>query len=366
MKNNCIEFWRIIFTIGVAVMHFGLINGFYIAVDFFFMLSGWLLAKKVKSCDENCSGTKIFFAKIKRLMPEYFFAFFLMLIFNVWFLGIDFNEIYCVDSILEMLFLHVLLPVSNINNGITWYISALVICMPIFIYLLKYYYHGFSCIVAPVVSLFIYAYFLSTWGHVDFGLVWIGSCNGGFLRAFAGLSAGVFLYYISNSAGEIISCINSSLVSSLDLFIGLLLVFIAMLYRGTKIDSISLLLIGLLIILSFNDFGWLRKLTSNKLISYLGEISYSMYVNQLFVGGIVRKGVPDNINFGLTILIYVFSLVIFSGISHWIVRTFMKIKSVKLKIALCSLVFGMFWIVSIGTGHVSLEGFGKIVYFKSV
>lgn len=41
-KSSQIEFWRIVFTIGVALLHFGYINGFYIAVDFFFMLTGFL------------------------------------------------------------------------------------------------------------------------------------------------------------------------------------------------------------------------------------------------------------------------------------------------------------------------------------
>lgn len=55
-KKNNIELWRIIFTLGVAIMHFGYYNGFYLAVDFFFILTGFLLNKSISAEREKTVG----------------------------------------------------------------------------------------------------------------------------------------------------------------------------------------------------------------------------------------------------------------------------------------------------------------------
>lgn len=47
MWNNKIELYRFIFSIGIALMHYGNFDGFYIGVDFFFIVSGYLLARDV-------------------------------------------------------------------------------------------------------------------------------------------------------------------------------------------------------------------------------------------------------------------------------------------------------------------------------
>jgi peptidoglycan/LPS O-acetylase OafA/YrhL len=79
IKNN-VELWRFAFTIGVVVMHFGYYNGYYIAVDFFFMLSGFLL---MCSLDSIPAERKTIFGFIKkrliRIYPHYLFSLFVMI-----------------------------------------------------------------------------------------------------------------------------------------------------------------------------------------------------------------------------------------------------------------------------------------------
>lgn len=54
--SGIIELERFIFTIGIAVMHYGYYNGFYIGVDFFFMLSAFLMAKKIHTSNITGGG----------------------------------------------------------------------------------------------------------------------------------------------------------------------------------------------------------------------------------------------------------------------------------------------------------------------
>lgn len=59
VKNNSITFWRLAFTVLVALFHFlrlyDLNTGWYISVEFFFITSGFLL---INTCDKkrNKSG----------------------------------------------------------------------------------------------------------------------------------------------------------------------------------------------------------------------------------------------------------------------------------------------------------------------
>ena len=75
-KNSRIEFWRFCFAIGIAIMHFGYYNGFYIAVDFFFMLSGFLLMTSMAR-HPDWSVWKIFKGRLAGLYPHYLLSFLL-------------------------------------------------------------------------------------------------------------------------------------------------------------------------------------------------------------------------------------------------------------------------------------------------
>lgn len=61
---NMIEFWRVIFTLMIAVYHFNntysiswgkwnLTPGWYIGVEFFFIVSGYLLASRSRVSNET-------------------------------------------------------------------------------------------------------------------------------------------------------------------------------------------------------------------------------------------------------------------------------------------------------------------------
>ena len=57
MKNRQMQFWRIVFTYVIAYYHlnnaYGNYKSGYIAVEFFFMLSGYLLVNKLTFLYEN-------------------------------------------------------------------------------------------------------------------------------------------------------------------------------------------------------------------------------------------------------------------------------------------------------------------------
>lgn len=313
-KNNNIELWRFIFTIGVALLHFGYINGFYIAVDFFFILSGFLICKSVFNGQQEEAGFYIK-SRITRLYPHYLFSFIVMLIWNINSRLASEGVIaktFFVDSLLEANFLQILYPFSSAVNGITWYISALIICIPIIIYCLIHYKNFYVHVIAPYSALFIYAYFLSNWAHIDFGLVWIGNCNGGLIRGFAGLNLGIVAYTLYKQLSVFnFTKLFHNILSVIELILFALVLVYACLFRQTKFDFAAIIILFVVTIIAFLEKGFLYKITNNKLVAYLGKLSYPMYLNQLFIGVMVASHWQSGNNIYRSVF-FVLALIIYS------------------------------------------------------
>lgn len=194
-KSGAIEFWRFFFSVGVAIMHFGYYNGFYIAVDFFFLLSGFLTAKTVERHPEK-GVWSIALSKWMRLWPEYVLAYVLTFVARLIRTPerISINRVFVADAVLELLGLQIMSPMSTFVNSISWYISAMMVCTPLIVWLYQKYRYTFTHIIAPYGALAIYAFFWYNWGHIDFAFVWLGTCNGGLLRGLADLMLGCALY----------------------------------------------------------------------------------------------------------------------------------------------------------------------------
>lgn len=81
-KSNSIVIWRIIFTYFVTGFHFdnqylityslGLDNGTYLSVEFFFMVTGYLMYEGyLKNPTKYPSGLHYLWARVKKLFPYY-------------------------------------------------------------------------------------------------------------------------------------------------------------------------------------------------------------------------------------------------------------------------------------------------------
>ncbi len=93
-KNNSITLWRILFTYLIMIyhfdnhylisQHFNLRIGWYIGVEFFFIVSGYLLYTGMEKLSLTChSGWDYFVYRYKRIYPYYLGAFIFSFIFYV-------------------------------------------------------------------------------------------------------------------------------------------------------------------------------------------------------------------------------------------------------------------------------------------
>lgn len=134
--NNSIQFWRYLFTCVICMLHFEVeyfageqpvFRCGYLVVEFFFILSGFFLMKHAEnSRDSSLTYT---LQKVKRFYPDLLISWGL-LIFNLsWLFKYDLKTV--IGEIFSHIWEYLLLNSTgitwNILNGVTWYLSALLI-----------------------------------------------------------------------------------------------------------------------------------------------------------------------------------------------------------------------------------------------
>ena len=214
-----LDYYKIILTIAVCVMHFEnefynsarrVFEGMYLAVDFFFILSGFFICYAYM----NSPGISTW-EYLKKRFREFFLPTIIMLVL---FLAVDFSGIIKSDEeilskILQMaddvwkivpegLSLQMFLPVTMYNFPI-WYISILIVVGTlIYAWLRKQKkpIQGKLPIVASIIII-LYGYFVIGYGNIDVhtSVNPVFYIYDGVLRGAAGLLLGVLVCFVSKS-----------------------------------------------------------------------------------------------------------------------------------------------------------------------
>ena len=213
-----LDYYKIIFTFGVCFMHFEsthwentrqIFEGMYLAVDFFFVLSGYFIYQSYEKSKQK--SVKHF---LKKRWKEFFSPTVLMLIL---FLLYDYAHIIKTDptvfaagsdigtatfgTIFEALFLQMFIPTHMYNFPI-WYISVLLIVGTVIYYFINKKKGNIKAYILPVliVCTIIYGYMCNTYGNIDVHTSenHILGIYDGVLRGFADITIGIILYYFSD------------------------------------------------------------------------------------------------------------------------------------------------------------------------
>ena len=279
--------WRIVFTFTIVLGHSGLVDishaSYYIGVDYFFIISGFFLAK---GSGKNGDTIKYTINRIKKLYPHVILSF---IIFFVWcyksadnMLDIIRGLVYHLNQIVPMLYL--ILPgaegETNYLNFSTWYISVLLICGILVHYLYTKHRELTVSVIAPLVVLFGYAYMgkmsFNTGDQVGLFL------NSYYVRGFAGMYMGVLIYEAVMQLRKIpFSRLAYILFHVIEyISFGLLLWIIR--YCGNNANDIYFVgLISLGILMSFMYEAKIDLIM--KKMKWLNDLMYPVYLNHLFV-----------------------------------------------------------------------------------
>lgn len=289
ISNNSLGIWRIFFTLSIMLYHFSSSSSiytdypmikkhWYISVEFFFILSGYLLMQHIEHNKEESIGAYLS-KRIYRLYPEYVIAFIVMAFIRAANQNLNVIKV-IIPNWLELVML------QNIGTGRydfvnspAWYVSTLLIASLILFYMLKEHRKVFLEFIAPIGMIVIFSYLYREYAFLDVYYQTKGFLlNGPVMRALLGMTVGIYVYLISTSEPvkrffEKVRgfCILIEIV----FFIGAL--SFATLVEDGEYDYLILILFAIGILCASQDM-YIGKICKIRVIKWLDEISYSAFL----------------------------------------------------------------------------------------
>ncbi len=334
MRNNILDFYRIIFTLIICLHHFQgildtkIISTGYIGVEFFFILSGFFLYKSFKK-NNNETAFQYTVKRIKRLYPEYILAFILCFILQMAQSGKE-KSVDCIfQGISEITLMQNIGIFRGGFNYPLWYLSVLIFAGYIVYELLKKDKETFSKIISPITIVFTFS-LLNSMGK---GLENWDTVYGIYLpllRGFSDICIGVLIsefvdtkYFKDIEEKKVIARIVEILTYACLLYI---IIF------QNKFEMYSILLIPIVILAANNKNSLSYKFLNWKIFGNIGKLTYTMYLNHasfiILTSFLYNKILHKNISTILIISIYIGALILYSIISRKIVYKLIE-KSTK-------------------------------------
>lgn len=334
MKNRALEFYRFLFSIVIALYHLraqigpNFFESGYIIVDFFFILSGFLLAQSLSRRVDNplpinAGVETVHFIK-KKLMALY--PHYLLSLLFCWAISICILKSFTLKEALVNGWTEVLLlqmTGMNINsftgNSADWYVSSLILALFLCSFLLLRYKKTFSYILAPVIAVNIYVYLYRNIGHLGSIRAYRVNMLVGTMRGIAGICLGcicfcVFCYIYKNFSNTHISKI---LFTGVDLLcLGLIVIRIFSDWKTSK-DFLMLPIFFVLILSVFLKASYLSDVLDNRVSQFLGSISYAIFLNHTVIRDTFKRLSMDPVP---RIVLYLTIIIILSIITTKLIR----------------------------------------------
>jgi peptidoglycan/LPS O-acetylase OafA/YrhL len=323
--------FRFIAALLVFIFHGGIWSKYqtgYLGVTFFFILSGFILAYNYrgKLDIQHSEGIKVFYAaRIAKIFPVHLLTFFFAIPYY-FFIPLEHETVlYVLQAITNISLIHGFIPFGNVSfNGVSWSLSAEMFFYSFFPFLLIFltrYKIGIKskliiiCLLWLASILMIMVFFqennsLNTWFTYFFPVIRS-------VEFTVGVILGLIFIDIKSKFIKIPGFIFS-IMEILSLFI-ILFVVINSLYfmQNIRFSLIFVPFLSLLIITFAFQKGVVSKLLSNRILVYLGEISFSFYmVHNLVLSYILFLWKP-NINTSILLLVcLIISLIMSSFLYH--------------------------------------------------
>ena len=326
-KNGRVEFLRFIFALGILFFHIHkrfavdgnisigikgiyFFNHGYIGVEFFFLVSGYLLASSAfakRAVSTELIGTEtaqMMWKKIKNVFPYHLFAIILTIIVNAYFLEntVKGRISYVVDSWASVFFLQVFGFDSTWVNKLTWYLDVWLMVTFIFWYFLRRHYEVFVKIVCPLLALFVLGYMAHEYNSLAGIDGWTGHFYKCFLRGMSEMALGCSAYSLTRQLNKIDFTKVGKMILALAELVCYLLVFR---YAVTGVDpkysftTLFIMMIGL--ILTFSNVNPCHQIFDKPIFGWCGKMSLLIYLNQFYSIRLVQSLLP-NISFPAKVL----------------------------------------------------------------
>ena len=312
VKNGKIEFFRFAFCIAVLLfhiekylmgepelgdpIHFSLFAHGSLGVEFFFLTSGYFMArsvyKKIKNEDDNRLSdqnrsrtyTQFIAHKYKRIFGQHAIAFIIAFATYTVVVGLSGKEtiIFAIRNIPSFFLIQMSgLNLSNVNH-IEWYLSAMMIAMVVLFPLFYNHYYSFLHYWGPFIALIGIGYFQFTTGSLTGVMVWTGVTYKSVLRAIFEITLGGTLFEITRWLSSLdLKSYHRLLFAIIELIVFVFSVVFMMTTWEKTYEIYVLVMLMVLIILAGSDAAKTNRIFNNRICYFLGDISLAVYLSQL-------------------------------------------------------------------------------------
>ncbi len=302
-RNGSISFWKFMFSIMIVIYHvttvskgesFVLFPYGSIAVEFFFLVSGYFMTKKAMQQSDDTKNiaeetSQYIWKKIKAFFPYILVAFIISLIVKC--ITENYTKSQIINSIWQLLFLDMSSIQKTRPLAPVWYISAMLICMLVLYPLIRKYKKNFTHIIAPIIVIFVSGWISHQYGKLTVIFDWTGIMYAGILRAFFELALGAILYEVVEKLKTIDFTKFAKFILKIVELTGFISIFfIANIANvSTNYDFIMLLIlcVSISIALSEKTIGY--NLANNSFCYYLEKLSLPIYLNHVWIRIIVQN-----------------------------------------------------------------------------
>lgn len=272
----------------------GKLPGGALFVEFFFMLSGYFAAKVFIQADKGKEPVihRFMLKKYLYFLP---YSFLTAVAIYTWTIFSKERTLQATMKILFMMpFEALLLKNTGINGnsyiGWLWYLSAMIIVLPLVLYLIKYHGSLFRHYLVWVLPLFIYGYLVKTIGSIR-PSDWFQRD----LRALAGLMLGASLVYVTNFVKNYhITTKTKTVLTVLELSTMGAAFYYCKIYSLalSPYDITFILLVYISLAITLSGKTW-TSCIHGKVFSFLGKISLPIYCIHPLTYRIIRYFIPD-------------------------------------------------------------------------
>ncbi len=311
-----IDFLRFVFSLVIVIFHAKhfdtapagtLFSGAgYIGVEFFFLVSGFLmagtLAKKAGIPCHHLGRETLEFVwhKIKAILLTYV----LCVIFS--FISTVIQKQYTLleaarhflSAIWDVILLRATgIGVANVTSA-TWYLSAMFLAMLILYPLMRRYKENFTCIIAPLIVLFGLGYVSQEYGHLNLQVKDWKIVYPGIIRAVTELSLGGICYAVCQKIKLVkFTAFARVLITLIQVagYVGVILCTTSL--PAKRFDYVMLLALAVCVTLSFSGQGIAAGWFPPKLCGWLGKLSLAMYLHHRWVEFFLNWLLPESLGY---------------------------------------------------------------------
>lgn len=308
----------------------------YLAVEFFFMVSGYLMAKSSVKYDVARVGKSTFdfvMKKLKSIYPYFLFSFVSAFAVRqvIFFVKTDHSIIdFCKDAVLAtseaLMLMKSGVEFGTIYNGPTWYIGAMLFAMAILFPILLKHRDWYLNIGSLVIAIFGYALSYQEKGHLNY-LDWSGWTTMSIIRAIAGVSLGCFVFALVEKVqanGVALKKPGKALLWLAEISVLALFVVIMQFEGKNSFDYITIILDIIICFIIFSGLTGVQDILPQKFCSFLGKCSLLLYLNHRFMTRIINHFLPD-LSYEHAMIAYFALAIIWSVVAEIVVTVYKKL-----------------------------------------